>query len=130
MREVWNRLEENFSGWEIVHTGGGIFVARKDFPDKKNKNVVVLISEDVALTIRKEKNSNEFISLAEFKKDQGRYWEEAYELELVLMSLKNEMITVSKDCQGIFSPKVTEEIKKNFKKFGNFIWDKTDSQEN
>jgi len=121
LKKTWDILEHAFPDWEIHHTGGGIFVLRKDFKNKFGNDIMVAVSEDVALIMKNYEDSGKFLSHSQFLENETIYWQDAFELEVsILMRDKSEIIIA--DDANIFEAKVLEDIKSVYIKLEEIIW--------
>ena len=121
MKKVWDKLQSEFPTWEIHHTGGGIFVIRKDFQDNKGNNIMVSISEDVVLLMQSANDESKYISHSEFLDNEDVYWNNSFHLEVIIMKLEDNQVKITNNAK-VFDPDVLEEIKSHFLKLGNIIW--------
>ena len=123
MERLWKKLIDEFPGWEIHHTGGGIFVIRKDFTDVNGNLVMLSISDDLALVTRDINNKDRFITHKEFLENEDVYWEEAGNNEFYEEVFFVEDAVIKKsDKAGIFGPEVQMEIKEAMGKLSDIIW--------
>jgi len=122
MQKVWNRLEKEFTEWDIHHVGGGNFVIRKDFAAKNGSAVMVALTDTGAFAMRDKDNKKEFISVNEFNEHPEVYWEEgAYHLEVQIIR-NDEKLSVTEEAE-IFNKIELEEILAAVQKMENIIWD-------
>ncbi len=118
---IWKKLEEAFPGWEIHHTGGGIFVIRRDFADLTGQSVMVSVNEDAALIMR-DVDDNRFITHEQFLEDEGTYWEMAFDLEVVIMEADNDKIEGVDVAREVFPHATLQEIADAMNMVGKIIW--------
>ena len=122
MQNIFSMLGQFFPEWEIHHTGGGMFLIRKDFESKDGENIMVAVSEDTAL-IMKEKNGEGYISCSEFNANEDIYWGEgAYNLEYPVVEKRGDGEVVILDKASIFNEKVLNEIKDTIIRLEKIIW--------
>ena len=119
---IWKKLEEAFPEWEIHHTGGGIFVIRRDFADLSGQPVMLSVSEDVALIMRDARVSGRYITHEQFLEDEGTYWEMAFDLEVVIMEADNDKIEGVDVAREVFPPATLQEIADAMNMVGKIIW--------
>ena len=120
MFKLWQAITREFPGWDVVHTGGGIFVIRKNFEDRNGRPVMVSVSEDTTLIMRHHERGGKFISLEEFHENEDIYWEKAYDLEVVFLIYNDSGITLHNP--GVFDDTVLEEIMIAVFKLRRIIW--------
>jgi len=120
MEQVWDKLENTFPGWEIYHAGGGNFVVRKDFKDKNGNNLMVSLTDYVAL-LMKHQDEDRYITHAEFIKNEDTYWGEVFHLEVPIINLDNGELKRT-DAVGVFNDRSLTEISDALAKLGEVVW--------
>jgi len=121
MNEIWAKLKEFFPEFEIHHTGGGIFVIRKDYQDLMGNNVMVAISDTLAVIMKNKDNDGKYISHDEFLKNEDVYWGEgAFDLEVVIMSKEGGEIKKSPEAE-VFSSLTLNEIKQSLNRLEKIL---------
>lgn len=115
-------LEDKFPSWEVTHTGGGIFLMRKDFKSKSGNNIMVSIGEENVIIVKHKDYKNCeplcFASMEEYKKNESYYWENAYEHEIVLV---DKAVKINEEAIKILTSKTLKKIVCNFVEFVNII---------
>lgn len=88
--DIWEQMESKFPGWNVIASGGGIWILEKEFySDKLEQNVVVRVSDECAIVFKKITNDYqvhqpiEYIDKAEYDSDE-KYEEYACESEELL----------------------------------------------
>ena len=123
MQKIWRELEASFPEWEVHHTGGGNFALRKDFHDLAGTQVLVAISDTVALIMKDVKNSTRYINHQEFLNNEDVYWDEgAFDLEVNIVTLDEGVIKYSNEAK-IFAADTIKEIASGIKRVSEIIWD-------
>lgn len=83
--EKWDSMEERFPDWDAEHSGGGIWILRKDFRTKEGQDVLVSVADTGAMVHKKIERDEtspygvkvveSYIPLATYKKEADMYWE-------------------------------------------------------
>jgi len=120
--ETKEKLENKFPSWEVTHTGGGIFLIRKNFKSKDENDIMVSIGEENVVIVKHKDHKNCkpfcFASMKEYKKNEEYYWENAYEHEMVLI---DESLKIDERAKKIFSLETLNEIICSFAEFANIM---------
>jgi len=123
--KTFDQLKEKFPDWEVIHSGGGVFLMRKNFKDRNENDIMVSVGDENVVVIRRKGCDSEYISLKEYKENGDFYWEYADEHEVVIIKKNTieykfqefECYPIAKE---IFDSITLSEIMSAFIQFSNF----------
>ena len=117
--DEWRSLEERFPDWYIRHSGGGIWIASRNIPNKQGKETFVSLSSQGTGIVYKRlvpskehgyEKTDDTVSFEEWKAEENLYEEYCFETETLIVEEREAGWCLFPEIHSIFDTDGIEEI--------------------